>query len=170
MLCHIIRLYSTYTLMEKWMTGVFITILWQAIICLLSTAIRFTKKTRRGMNIKWRHAIFGLISSKIHLPRSLAWKFSLKSVMTKVITETIGPKTPTSKNAVMMEMGKGTGLMWKLLIFLGMMHHKALCTIVTRRMLQPYYFICHHFQKGEVNIIFPWRNQSVSSERGQKCS
>ena len=66
----------------------------------------------------------------------------------------IGPQTPTPKKVVMMLMVKWLCLMWKLLILLGMIHHKSLCTIVTRKTLQPNYFIFRNFQKVQVYIIF----------------
>ena len=44
-------------------------------------------------------------------------------------------KKTALKKAVMMEMGKWSILIYKLLIFLGMMHHKSLCPRVTRRTL-----------------------------------
>ena len=51
-------------------------------------------------------AVFGLSTSTIPLPRCLAWKSSLKAVIAKVIPKMIGQQTPTSKNAVIVVMGK----------------------------------------------------------------
>ena len=154
MLCHMIRLYEMYTLMERLIMRVFITILWQATIIILSTSIGFAKSFRQGIIINWIQAVFGLSKFTITLHRSLAWKYNLKYVMNKVIPKMIGPQTPTPKKVVMMLMVKWLCLMWKLLILLGMIHHKSLCTIVTRKTLQPNYFIFRNFQKVQVYIIF----------------
>ena len=46
----------------------------------------------------------------------------------KVIPKMIGTKTPTSNKAAMMVIGKYPRLIYKLLIFLGMINHK-LCVL-----------------------------------------
>ena len=126
------------------------------------------KKSEERNECKVKTGFFGLSASTTPLPRSLAWKIIFKSVMMKVIPNMIGTKTPTSKKALMMVMGKLISLMCKLLILIGMMQRKALCPRVTRRTLHLNYFICQHFQKIQVYIIFPLKKPSYFVRKRSK--
>ena len=151
--------------MEKWITRLFINILLQTKICLLPPDIKFANRVIQGKNIKWMQAGFGIGVSTIPLPRSFDWKLSFKVVMTKVILKMIVPKTPTSKKALVMVILKWKILMYKLFILLVMIHRKASCPILTRRMLQLNSLMFQHFQKRQVYIIFSLKKTSCFVRR-----
>ena len=56
-----------------------------------------SKKGEARNDHKVKTGFFGISGSTIPLPRSLTWKHSFKTVMTKVIPTMIGTQTPTSK-------------------------------------------------------------------------
>ena len=77
----------------------------------------------------WSKCLYNTFTQKLGLGAHF------KALMAKVIPNMMGPKTLTSNMVAMVVIGKWTIPMWKLLIFLGIMHRKDLFPRVTSRML-----------------------------------